>query len=444
VPSTATPGADSLFVVGALRVSVRADDLVVGDDFFAEEIAQVYECDGGRWVFASRDGAFAESTGFTGALRRCANERFCIDRCASLGPTQFVDTRREAWWPRLMRRRPHWLLAHAFLATEGHYVLGPVDGSNARHRHLYDARDGAYERTILLPHSFCALYRWDLIGALMFCGSYVKKEPPLWTADFAAFSGLSSGKRFGPGRYFVDPFAAGAPSDVVYDGARSWPFPRASNAGVISTYLATFGPWRAGLFTKIGAVDVRRVVATKLWLELTHVVSGASLRVRIDGRDDADDWDLSSLRWAQDGSLYALSRRRGAGEPLYVLTGAPDEGLTSHRLPSDAYEVAFVDRRRGVAAGATAESLWRTSDGGARWQKVVLPVEGSASRISFLRYWSRGLLTSTSTSPAEQDRGRSGTNTHVDCWDGQCTVARRVLIRGWSESRTPEETVWTP
>lgn len=101
----------------------------------------------------------------------------------------------------------------------------------------------------------------------------------------------------------------------------------------------------------------------------------------------AGDASLSNCEFALTGDglaagLCVAGRPTDAGAATLVI-GRAGSAMASRPAPAQARHVAFVDARRGVATGTRATDLWRTLDGGERWEAVTLPVEGDAEQTTY-------------------------------------------------------------
>jgi len=110
-----------------------------------------------------------------------------------------------------------------------------------------------------------------------------------------------------------------------------------------------------------------------------------------------------------DGGLEVADRNETMGSILYL---APPGGtLVKVALPAGTQHVTFIDSRRGVALGKTGAEAWRTLDGGARWERVPIPLDGSAETVSI---------------------PPPGGGAALSCDDDGCTIAGGVVtLRGW-------------
>ena len=80
---------------------------------------------------------------------------------------------------------------------------------------------------------------------------------------------------------------------------------------------------------------------------------------------------LTSLGWVADGSLCGTGERCGDGCEPVVVCGPADGLLDATPAPAALLEVAFADALHGAARSEDGATLWRTLDGGRRWERVV-------------------------------------------------------------------------
>ncbi len=100
-----------------------------------------------------------------------------------------------------------------------------------------------------------------------------------------------------------------------------------------------------------------------------------------------EGWRARVATLAADGSLLAITATEGdaEGDAARTLFVGPAGGpLTERALPEGVRGVAFVDAQRGFAAGAHANVLARTFDGGATWESLPSPVHGDASALALV------------------------------------------------------------
>ncbi|MFO0601582.1 MAG: hypothetical protein U0324_00340 [Polyangiales bacterium] len=115
---------------------------------------------------------------------------------------------------------------------------------------------------------------------------------------------------------------------------------------------------------------------------------------------DGARW-IAPPAWTADGARVGLVRVRGRSRVAFQR----DEHWTLRAAPPASRAVAFEDERRGVAVGASLDAVWRTTDGGGRWERVVIPAstDDASGRIE----------------PAAR------------CERGRCTVGDVAVIDGW-------------
>lgn len=122
-----------------------------------------------------------------------------------------------------------------------------------------------------------------------------------------------------------------------------------------------------------------------------------------------------------DGTAVLLTAPRGRDDVLReVALGPLDGSLTRHALPAGALAVAFADRRRGVAVGATTDQLWRTLDGAASWERLTVPERVLAPHTPLLEASAQSMA-SWSTPLAYQ----------LHCDDRRCHLTGRLALVGW-------------
>src|SRR4029077_5394479 len=81
-----------------------------------------------------------------------------------------------------------------------------------------------------------------------------------------------------------------------------------------------------------------------------------------------------------DQSTLSVVMRGGDGQ-MAVARGELGGKLTVHALPPEAKAVAFVDAHRGIAIGKHLGQVWSTTDGAARWSRLVVPVVGDPATV---------------------------------------------------------------
>jgi hypothetical protein len=106
---------------------------------------------------------------------------------------------------------------------------------------------------------------------------------------------------------------------------------------------------------------------------------------------------------ALDGTLVVV-RSDGARTDVEVGEGA---AAVWRRLaiPAGVDRVAFADGAHGFAAGAHGNEVWRTRDGGAKWEAVPLPVIGDAAAVAL---------------PGK-----------LACDETGCTIGKALVMKGW-------------
>lgn len=80
---------------------------------------------------------------------------------------------------------------------------------------------------------------------------------------------------------------------------------------------------------------------------------------------------------AAGGQVVGLCAPQGPDARPSLVMGRAGEALTARPAPAGATRALFADARRGVVRGDDSLTLWRTLDGGERWEPVSVPIEGN-------------------------------------------------------------------
>lgn len=90
-------------------------------------------------------------------------------------------------------------------------------------------------------------------------------------------------------------------------------------------------------------------------------------------------------RWLPDGTIWVAGYEGRAYDPetFACYRGVPGGTLSRVPLPGGASTVFFVGAERGVAAGRSLAELWRTTNGGERWERVPVGDESESTRVVF-------------------------------------------------------------
>lgn len=130
---------------------------------------------------------------------------------------------------------------------------------------------------------------------------------------------------------------------------------------------------------------------------------------------------------APDGTAVILIAPRGRERSeREVAIGALDEALTRRPLPDGALAVAFADKLRGVAVGATTDHVWRTRDGALTWERLDVPSRVLAPGTPLLEDGPQRFA-SWSTPLAMQLR----------CDARRCQLTGRLSLVGWGPMEAP-------
>lgn len=123
---------------------------------------------------------------------------------------------------------------------------------------------------------------------------------------------------------------------------------------------------------------------------------------------------VTAARVSSDGA-YVATVETTSGRWVARSTGGP--AWRAVALPGGGVAAGFADARRGVAVGARFGTVWRTLDGGARWELVPTGFEASG----------------------EAHRLRS--HVSVDCEARGCSVGGFLFLRGWGPVQPAAERV---
>ncbi len=124
---------------------------------------------------------------------------------------------------------------------------------------------------------------------------------------------------------------------------------------------------------------------------------------------------------APDGTAVILIAPRGRDHGAReVAIGSLDAALTRRPLPDGALAVAFADRLRGVAVGATTDHVWRTRDGAVTWERLEVPARVLAPHTPLLEDGPQQFA-SWSTPLAMQ----------LQCDARRCQLTGRLSLVGW-------------
>lgn len=121
-------------------------------------------------------------------------------------------------------------------------------------------------------------------------------------------------------------------------------------------------------------------------------------------------------RVSPDGS-YLATLETTAG--VWVARGTGGSVWNAIRLPEGGITAGFADAERGVAVGLRFGALWRTLDGGARWEPLPTGFEASGE-------------------PHRLSQGLP-----VDCEARGCSVGGFVFVRGWGPVLPATERIYT-
>jgi photosystem II stability/assembly factor-like uncharacterized protein len=125
----------------------------------------------------------------------------------------------------------------------------------------------------------------------------------------------------------------------------------------------------------------------------------------------------NDLQWVGNGLGAVVDEPAGPDGRVtrsWYVRGPIGGPYTHTRLPVAAKHVSFADDHRGMVAGDTLDTVWRTVDGGASWQHVAPPVDGDARRIALDLYggfWRR--------------------TEGLQCRDAGCWVGGVLVMEGW-------------
>ena len=155
--------------------------------------------------------------------------------------------------------------------------------------------------------------------------------------------------------------------------------------------------------------------------------SGAGAPVAMPATED--DRTPSMLDWLADDTLVATID--GPTQPFAALfLRGPNGAWTRRAAPPEVRFVEFADALRGMAVGATLDRLYRTIDGGATWERVVMVVSGDAARVP--------LVTFGSVTALHGECGEPG------CWIDLPYHGGRIEMRGWGALQAASETLVAP
>lgn len=134
---------------------------------------------------------------------------------------------------------------------------------------------------------------------------------------------------------------------------------------------------------------------------------------------------LGPLGWTRDGLLLGLLTERVARDGnVWIAVGRPGERLSVRTAPRGTMRVAFADARRGIAIGPHGGALWRTLDGGGRWEELPVPFDRSA------------------------DAPRYGNPPSASCDESECTVGASdggcgyvLRVSGWGPIQRGEDPI---
>ncbi|MFO0649025.1 MAG: hypothetical protein U0326_22480 [Polyangiales bacterium] len=130
---------------------------------------------------------------------------------------------------------------------------------------------------------------------------------------------------------------------------------------------------------------------------------------------------------APDGTAVILLAPQGRDHRAReVAIGALDAALTRRPLPDGALAVAFADRLRGVAVGATTDHVWRTRDGAVTWERLEVPARVLAPHTPLLEDGPQQFA-SWSTPLAMQ----------LQCDARRCQLTGRLSLVGWGALESP-------
>ncbi|MBI5514015.1 MAG: hypothetical protein HY909_09630 [Deltaproteobacteria bacterium] len=149
-------------------------------------------------------------------------------------------------------------------------------------------------------------------------------------------------------------------------------------------------------------------------LAVLDVTTGEVLRPTLPRSEAVPSPVLGYLRWLSEGTLYGLAISGEEPDRRALAVGRPGATLALRPLPMGALDVELQDADHGLATGARAEDLWQTLDGGHRWDRVTLPLDGSL--------------------------GARGSDRAVRC-DAHSCLLGRIRLQGWGEPRASGGTV---
>lgn len=196
---------------------------------------------------------------------------------------------------------------------------------------------------------------------------------------------------------------------ALLDGTRTWRRLSLESAGTNPVLGELHGSRLLVLSNQEGYLRaLPRVLDTETgrWLELSLAPSPQMTEARLYG-----------VHWLPDGQVAGLAASSNSAHwaPALAL-GPPERPLTLRPLPEQAMAVRMLDAARGLAVGSRLGRLWQTTDGGQRWRRLEVPVDGDPEAV-------RLVYPSNPRVP------------EVRCDEVQCTIDRWIQLRGWGEPR---------